>query len=152
MFSDVPFINKLFESNIKRVNFEDVQFAIKNREKKILVINTLPISEQECLIKGTIPFDEEETIINELLNDYNFTGKEFVVYGKNANDSTVEKRMKQLQKLGFMYVYIYLGGLFEWLHLQDIYGDYEFPTTKKTLDILRYKPPGLFNKRYITNY
>ena len=37
-------------------------------------------------------------------------------------------------------------------HLQDIYGHTEFPTTKKTLDILKFKPTGLFNKRYITNY
>jgi hypothetical protein len=152
MFTDIPFISKFFDSNIKKINFEDVQYAIKDPQRKFLIINTLPGNEQDCLIKGTLPFDQEELIINELLKEYNFNGKEFVIYGKNMNDSTVEKRIKQLQKLGFLYVYIYLGGMFEWLHLQDIYGFNEFPTTKKTLDILKYKPVGLFNQRYITNY
>ena len=34
----------------------------------------------------------------------------------------------------------YPGGVFEWLLLQDIYGNDNFPTTKKELDILKYKP------------
>ena len=29
--------------------------------------------------------------------------------------------------------------------LQDIYGNSEFPTTKKELDILRFKPPKFLN-------
>jgi hypothetical protein len=29
--------------------------------------------------------------------------------------------------------------------LQDIYGEKEFPTTKKELDILKYKPNKVFN-------
>jgi hypothetical protein len=29
--------------------------------------------------------------------------------------------------------------------LQDIYGESEFPTTKKELDILRYKPNKILN-------
>ena len=49
----------------------------------------------------------------------------------------------QLVNLGFVNVYIYPGGLFEWLCLQDIYGDDEFPTTNKELDILKYKPARL---------
>ena len=46
--------------------------------------------------------------------------------------------------LGFYNVYLYNGGLFEWLLLQDIYGFDEFPTTKKELDILKYKPKSGF--------
>jgi hypothetical protein len=38
-----------------------------------------------------------------------------------------------------------MGGLFEWLMLQDIYGSDEFPTTKKELDILKYKPNKMLN-------
>ena len=30
--------------------------------------------------------------------------------------------------------------MFEWLLLQDIYGNDNFPTTSKDLDILKYKP------------
>jgi hypothetical protein len=38
---------------------------------------------------------------------------------------------------------MYLGGMFEWMLLQDIYGRDEFPTTSKVLDILKYKPKRL---------
>ena len=41
--------------------------------------------------------------------------------------------------MGFSQIYVYPGGIFEWLLLQDIYGEDSFPTTKKELDILKYK-------------
>jgi len=132
-----------FNVPLKKFNFEDVQYAIKNKEKYIL-INTLPIDEQNCLIINTVKYDMEEKVINELLNNYLLKDKIIVVYGKNANDDTVEKKYKQFVSLGFMDVHIYLGGMFEWMLLQDIYGLDEFPTTTKVLDILRYK-----GKRYL---
>ena len=49
----------------------------------------------------------------------------------------------QNQGLGFQNVYLYMGGMFEWLLLQDIYGIDEFPTTNKFLDILYYKPNAI---------
>ena len=48
-----------------------------------------------------------------------------------------------------MNVFIYSGGMFEWLCLQDIYGNELFPTTKKELDILKYKPISNFSKLYL---
>lgn len=63
-----------------------------------------------------------------------------MIYGKNSNDETIYKKYTQLSKLGFVNVYVYLGGLFEWLMLQDIYGTEEFSTTSRELDILKYKP------------
>ena len=47
------------------------------------------------------------------------------------------------------YLCIILHGV--WLHLQDIYGDKDFPTTNKELDILKYKPDALFNNYMLTN-
>jgi hypothetical protein len=44
-----------------------------------------------------------------------------------------------------------MGGLFEWLMLQDIYGYDEFPTTKKELDFLKYKAPSRLNISLIEN-
>jgi len=44
---------------------------------------------------------------------------------------------------------VYPGGLFEWLLLQDIYGEDNFPTTKKEMDILRFKGKQIFNKLLI---
>jgi len=132
-----------FDSTIKKVNFEDIIQAIKKPEK-YLIINTLPIPEQDCLIKNTIYYDTEEKIINDLLSSYEINGKRILIYGKNSSDSTSEKKYRQLRSLGFSEVYVYVGGLFEWLLLQDIYGAAEFPTTKKTADLLKYKPVSSF--------
>jgi hypothetical protein len=127
-----------FNTSIKKVTFEDVQIIIKNKDRFIL-INTLPLDQQNCLIINTVNYDMEEKMINELLSQYKFKDKSIIVYGKNANDDTVEKKYRQLISIGFVDVYIYLGGMFEWILLQDIYGRDEFPTTSKVLDILKYK-------------
>ena len=68
-----------------------------------------------------------------------------IVYDKNANAPNLMTKYTQLLNLGFTNVYIYPGGLFEWLCLQDIYGFENFPTTKKELDILRFKGRSIFN-------
>ena len=128
----------LFQTSYKKINFEDVQNAIKNINQYI-IINTLPNTEQDCLIKHTLSYEEEESTINELLANYDFTKKKIIVYGKNSSDETAEKKYSQLRTLGFSEIYLYTGGLFEWMLLQDIYGNAEFPTTKKVLDILKYK-------------
>lgn len=129
----------------KTVGFEDIKFSIDNPTNHIL-INTLPLNEQDVLIKTSVAPDTEETVINTQLNDYNTPDVPIIIYGKNANDLSVEKKYKQLCRLGFKDVYMYPGGLFEWLLLQDIYGAEEFPTKQNALikqmpDILRYKPP-----------
>ena len=41
------------------------------------------------------------------------------------------KKYRQLVDLGFSNVYIYTGGLFEWLLLQDIYGSTNFQQPQK---------------------
>jgi len=128
----------LFSTATKKVTFEDVQIAVKNKDKYIL-INTLPITEQDCLILNTISYDNEEILLNELLSQYSLKDKCIIVYGKNVNDDSVEKKYRQLVGLGFTDVYAYLGGLFEWVLLQDIYGKDEFPTTRKIVDILKYR-------------
>jgi hypothetical protein len=133
MFS-LPWLTPIF----KKANFEDVQFAIKN-PREFLLINTLSTTEQNCLIGGTIDAYMEEKIINEMMNSIDIPDKRIILYGKNANDSSPNKKYKQLQNLGISDIMIYSGGLFEWLLLQDIYGSNSFPTTCKMLDILKYK-------------
>ena len=125
-------------NSINKINFEDVQFLLNNAEKFIL-INTLEEKEQECLLPNTITPEKEILIINNLLRNGS-KGIKIVIYGKNCNDDKIYKKYNQLQNLGFYNSYIYTGGLFEWLLLQDIYGEKEFPTTKKELDILKFKP------------
>ena len=142
--------NGLFQKIYNKISFEDVQFILKSSHKTdFIIINTLPITEQECLIKNTISYDSEEKIINELMTKYEFKKYKFIIYGKHSNDDSVEKKAKQLLNLGFSNAFVYPGGLFEWMLLQDIYGFDEFPTTKKVLDILKFKPPRTFETKML---
>jgi|TARA_B110000495_G_scaffold93614_1_gene80903 hypothetical protein len=136
------------QPSIQRLNFEDIQDTIKNNNK-YTIINTLPTSQQTCLIPNTIDISSEESIINKLVSENN--SREIIIYGRNSNDMTIYDKYEQLTKLGFRSIYVYPGGIFEWLCLQDIYSDELFPTTKKELDILKYKPSSNLNKFYITN-
>jgi hypothetical protein len=129
--------------SIRKINFEDVQYIIKNPETHIL-INTLSKSEQECLLPNTMNIDKEEEIINQFLNKGNKQIK-IIIYGRNCNDDKLYAKYQQLNSLGFYNVFIYPGGLFEWLMLQDIFGETDFPTTKKELDILKFKATKILN-------
>jgi hypothetical protein len=129
--------------SIQKISFEDVQHIVKNPEPYVL-INTLNESEQDCLIPYTVLAVNEERTINELLK-IGGKNRRIIVYGKNANDEKIYTKHNQLQSLGFYQVFLYTGGLFEWLLLQDIYGSNEFPTTKKELDLLKYKPNKVLN-------
>jgi hypothetical protein len=128
---------------IRKIGFDDVKYAITH-SSQFVIINTLPISEQECLIQNTLVWNAEESTLNELINTYNMKMR-IIVYGKNAIDISVEKKYKQLTDLGFSEVYMYCGGMFEWLLLQDIYGANEFPTTARQMDILKYRPAKTFD-------
>ena len=57
----------------------------------------------------------------------------------NSSDINVHKKYSQLIGLGFIDVYIYNGGMFEWLLLQDVYGKDLFKTSSIELEILNYK-------------
>jgi len=129
--------------SVKKLNYEDVQFVTQKSEVHLL-INTLNEDEQECLIPNTININKEVELINKFIKTGNKEVK-IIIYGRNCNDEKLYTKYNQLNSLGFYNVYIYPGGLFEWLMLQDIYGTSEFPTTKKELDILKYKPYKVLN-------
>ena len=122
--------------SINKINFEDIQKIIKN-DYNAIIINTLSINNQDCLIKKTIHGLEEENVLNSYIRkDKNIN---IIIYGENSIDNKIINKYNQLYKLGFYKLYVYVGGLFEWLLLQEIYGDEEFPTTSKIIDILKYK-------------
>ena len=127
--------------SINKVNFEYVQNYCNFRNDKLLLINTLDYSKQDCLIKNTIHASKEEDVLNVCLKK----NKAIIIliYGENCSDNKVIEKYNQLYKLGFTNLYVYIGGLFEWLLLQDIYGEDEFPTTSKIHDILNYKGKNL---------
>lgn len=134
--------------SMQKINFEDMQTVIKNPEIYLL-INTLQAKDQTCLLVNTINFDQEESIINKHMRE----GKsiKIIIYGQNCNDETIQKKYQQLLSLGFYNVFVYMGGLFEWLMLQDIYGKELFPTTKKELDLLKFKSKPILNMCLLEN-
>ena len=116
------------------ISYESVQSI----NDKSILINTLKEDEQSCLIEKTLTISDEVSRITNLIDTHNYD--KIYIYGKNNMDRSVIKKYNQLLSLGLKNVYIYGGGLFEWLLLQDIYGDELFPTTSKDLDILKYRP------------
>ncbi len=134
------YINSFFNNyeSLNKINYENIQELIKNSDNNY-IINTLENNLQDVLIPKTINYFEEENIINSLISNYSFN-EVIIIYGKNSNDESIIKKYMQLKKYGFINIYIYSGGMFEWLLLQDIYGKDLFPTKGYTLDILRYKP------------
>lgn len=135
-------------TSIKKIGFEDMKYVIKNKKKNYVMINTLAVTEQECLIPGTVSVKDEEAFINRHLNK----NISIIIYGKNANDDSIFKKYEQLLKLGFNSVFVYTGGIFEWLLLQDIYGKDEFPTTSEELDILKYRANSVLQDRLLLEY
>jgi len=118
-------------SSFPMIHFQDLY------NDNSILINTLPETEQTCLIHKTIKANDE---INQM-NNYIKTNKNImiIIYGKNYRDKTIIKKFNQLKKLGFINVHIYFGGIFEWLLLQEIYGNDNFKTDGTTLDILQFK-------------
>ena len=129
------------------VGFEDIleiqkqvvqRFGDQPPAVGFILINTLSLNDQEILICRTTPAKDEETVLNQLLDTYRTSDVRIVVYGRNSADTSVFVKQDQIRKLGFAHVYVYLGGLFEWLLLQDVYGVDAFRTTTPCRDILKY--------------
>ena len=116
------------------VNFEKLK---EMQNDGVTMIHTMDEGER-VLIVGTVVAGKEVEKINKMIskNDYE---KDIIIYGKNCREyEKLVKKQKQLASLGFKNVYIYLGGMFEWLLLQDVYGTKEFPTEKNG-EILDFK-------------
>jgi hypothetical protein len=120
------------------VSYEDVQYA----QGRHVIISTLPTTEQTVLIHQTIPCDDEIKKVEIAISKKT----PIIIYGKHNNDATVQKKYEQIKKLGG-HAYMYNGGLFEWLLLQDIYGNEHFKTTfyTKPMDLIKYKPNNILN-------
>jgi len=137
--SSLSSLSSSFSSNnisyIKNFNFEEMLIEINNNSN--IIINTMDENNQECLIPNTIAPYQEVKLLNECLNDNK--NQKIIIYGTNNNDEKIFIKYQQLIGLGFTNVSIYIGGMFEWLLLQEIYGIDKFPTTTSELDILKYK-------------
>ena len=126
-------------NSINRLNFESVKNIIQNDD--YIIISTLSNNKQDILIKNTLSISEEENILNKLLKTNK--NKKILIYGENCCDISLVKKYNQLNKLGFSNLLVYIGGLFEWLLLNEVYGNDEFPIINKNndivIDILKYK-------------
>lgn len=129
-------------SPIQRISFEDVQHAQTIGQ---LIINTLPANEQSMLILKTVNCEMEIQLVERAI----LLKEPILIYGKHCNDETIYVKYDQIKKLGGR-VYLYVGGLFEWLLLQDIYGQEHFQTSGSTVDLLKYKPSNVLNTKYLT--
>ena len=118
------------------IGYEEVQRF--QRDPNCTIINTLPADKQGCLIAGTLTAQQEEQSVNTLLKSKK-TGS-ILVYGENSSDLSSERKQRQLRALGFPNVVEYRGGLFEWLLLQEVYGEPDFQTSAPQIDILKYGP------------
>lgn len=133
--------------SMRKINFEDMQRFQKDTDA--VIINTMSMERQGCLISGTLEAERETSVVNHLLKAD--LDRKIVIYGENACDEGLVGKYNQLLKLGFTNVHIYPGGMFEWLLLQDIYGDDFFQTTKKCPDILSFKGKP-FTERLMIGY
>lgn len=115
----------------------------------IFLINTLPVNEQDILIATSKSPEEEQRIITQWMENDEVERVSIVVYGRNSHDTTIHAKRTQLRKLGFTKVYLYLGGLFEWLLLRQYMGDAMFPLqlhpriAPTSVDPFAFVPPPL---------
>ena len=148
-FEDVQSIINVNVNADANANFNSAPAAVGAQRKGLfLLISTLSANHQACIIKHTVTACDEEARINDIISGRDDDGENItvVVYGKNSSDESVAAKCNQLKTLGISNVYAYLGGMFEWLLLQDIYGTELFPTTGKCADILEYRPTATLRR------
>lgn len=136
----LSFFMKPAEKSHNMVGFEDVKHAIRAGPAKFILINTF---EQDVIVQGTVSSDREETVINAQLTDYTKPDLPIIVYGRNSCDDSVDAKEKQLRALGLEDIYVFRGGMFEWLLMGDVFGQDEFPIVRRGtlgVDILKYAP------------
>lgn len=106
------------------------------KSKNHILISTL--NEFDCCIKDTLTPNEEIEFINNCISTNN--QKNIIIYGKNYLDKSIYSQYNKLNSLGFDNIYLYPGGIFEWLLLQETFGEDMFETNFIEKDILKYKP------------
>lgn len=108
--------------SLEKVSSLDIKYIQQERMNEFYIITTLKQTSLHAipLIAGTLEPNDEERIINDLIKNKEFD-KGIVIYGANSCDVKVIEKYKQILKLGFTNVFVYIGGLFEWLLLVEAY-------------------------------
>ncbi len=130
------------QSSINYANYCDIQNAVRSGKT---VVHIMDVSDETILIKGTLTAYQEVEKINLWISNGAFDNEIYIYGYSNADFNKLLQRHKQLLGLGFHKVYIYFGGMFEWLLLRDVYGATEFPLDGlikgAMVDILKYNKP-----------
>jgi hypothetical protein len=106
--------------SVEKVSACDIKYIQEKHINDYIIITTIDNTTNIPLIKGTISPHEEETVINKMIGNKKHT-RGIIIYGKNNQDASVIKKYKQLIQFNIGEVYIYIGGLFEWLLLHKTY-------------------------------
>ena len=108
---------------------------IMETAREYLLLTTIPVAttpEEYMLIQNTLTPMQDERLINALLQCQKPRVKDqyfLIIYGKNANDLVaILTKYRMLTDLGFTKVAVYLGGMLEWVLLQQVYGAVMYPT------------------------
>ena len=121
--------NQSLSMAVQRATFDDVRIQTG------LLISVLPETEQHVLIGGTVPCGDEVAEVEKAIREK----KEIIVYGTNNHDDRVWVKYHQLKKLGGL-PKVCVGGLFEWILLQEFYGKERFALTSYDFDLYQYRP------------
>lgn len=120
------------------------QRTLSDAGADIILISTLPEDTQGCLIPQTVACHDEERWINDVLERKKQGLYTVIVYGANHLDATVDRKCAQMRTMGFRSVHAYLGGMFEWLLLHEVFGEENFPVAQPSRsgvpDILAFRP------------
>ena len=73
--------------SVRKVSFEDIIDTVFQNRNSCLLVNTLPITDQECLISHTIPASAEESTINTTMSQNK--DLPIILYGRNTSDTSV---------------------------------------------------------------
>jgi hypothetical protein len=114
---------------LERATFDDV------KDPRYLLINVLSETEQGVLIQSTVACTNEVVEVEKAIQ----TKRTIIIYGRNNHDDKVWLKYAQLKKLGGK-AKVYVGGLFEWILLQELYGNERFPLTSYNFDPYQYSP------------
>lgn len=108
--------------SLEKVSACDIRYIQEKCSNDYVLITTID-NNNTPLIKGTVHPRDEEAVINGMLRGSGSSTKGVIVYGKNSQDMSVINKYKQLLQLNIGEIYIYTGGLFEWLLLYKKYPD-----------------------------
>jgi len=91
-----------------------------------LILSTMITQRGSPFILGTLSKQLEEVTLSAMLRTKRFNIP-ILVYGHNSFDKTVETMCNILLNRGFTHVFVYIGGMFEWLLLNKLYGNNACP-------------------------